>query len=155
MLNHHYEDILATQLAMNRETWAVLQQHGVTEESLVRLDFSYNAPRKDAAESLVALILEQTDYVARVDSSGSFLRLKWRVEGTTQPTTVSPEILDQWVTWMVAAGKERVCDFDGWGTPVGLTSRPTLHGIQRRWTTPLSINPMSPAWLRSERLKTI
>jgi len=118
MTDAHYEQLLATQLTMTRQTWAVLQQHGVTEQSQLRLDFSYNAPSKEAAESLVALIQDQTDYDVRVESSGSFLRRKWRVEGTTQPTAVSPEILDQWVVWMVTAGKERVCDFDGWGTPV-------------------------------------
>jgi hypothetical protein len=118
MTDAHYEQILATQLAMNRQTWAVLQQHGVTEQSQLRLDFSYNAPSKDAAEALVALLKDQTDYEVRVESSGSFLRRKWRVEGTTQKTAVSPQILDQWVDWMVTAGKERVCDFDGWGTPV-------------------------------------
>jgi hypothetical protein len=118
MTDEHYKQVLAKQLAMNRQTWAVLQQHGVTEQSQLRLDFSYNAPSKDAAQTLVALIREQTDYDVRAESSGSFLRHKWRVEGTTQKTAVSPEILDQWVTWMVTAGKERLCDFDGWGTPV-------------------------------------
>jgi hypothetical protein len=118
MTDAHFEQILATQLAMNPQTWAVLQEHGVTEQCQLRLDFSYNAPSKDAAEALVTLIQEQTDYDVRVETSGSFLRRKWRVEGTTQPTAISPEVLDQWVTWMVTAGKERVCDFDGWGTPV-------------------------------------
>jgi len=118
MTVEHYEQILATQLAMNRQTWAVLQQHGVTEQSRLRLDFSYNAPNRKAADAMAALIQEQTDYDVRVESSGSFLRREWRVEGATQKTAISPEILDQWVTWMVTAGKERACDFDGWGTPV-------------------------------------
>ncbi len=118
MTDAHYAKILAKQLAMNRQTWAVLQQHGVSEQSQLRLDFSYNAPSRENADAMVALIKEQTDYDVRVESSGSFLRRKWRVEGTTQKTAVSPEILDQWVTWMVTAGKERACDFDGWGTPV-------------------------------------
>lgn len=113
-----YEEILATQLAMNRQTWAALQKHGVTEESQLQLEFSYNAPSREAAEAMVALIQEQTDYDVRAESSGSFLRRKWRVEGTTQKTAASAEILDQWVTWMVTAGKERSCDFDGWGTAV-------------------------------------
>jgi hypothetical protein len=114
----NYEKILAMQLAMNRQTWAALQEHGVSEQTQLRLDFSYNAPSRQAAEAMVALIEDQTDYDVRVESSRSFLRRKWRVEGTTQKTAVSPEILDQWVTWMVTAGKERVCDFDGWGTAV-------------------------------------
>jgi len=118
MQDSHYEDILATQLAMNRQTWAALQKHGVTTESKLRLDFSYNAESRETAERLCALLREQTDYEVSVESSGSFLRRKWRVEGRTLETAVSPEVLDQWVTWMVTAGKERSCDFDGWGTSV-------------------------------------
>jgi hypothetical protein len=118
MSDSHYEKILADQLAMNRQTWSVLQSHGVTEKSQLRLDFCYIAPGRDAARALAALIQEQTDYDVRVESDGSILRRKWRVEGTTQETTVSLEILDEWVTWMVAAGKDHACDFDGWGTAV-------------------------------------
>ena len=39
----HYNAILAQQLVMNRKTWALLQQHGVTEQSQVRLDFSFES----------------------------------------------------------------------------------------------------------------
>ena len=81
---------------MNRQTWAALQKHGVTTESTLRLDFSYNAASREAAESLCALLREQTDYELSVESSGSFLGRNWRVEGRTQDTTVSREILDQW-----------------------------------------------------------
>jgi len=118
MQDAHYENILAKQLAMNRQTWAALQKHGVTAESKLRLDFSYNAAGQKAAEGLCTLLRKQTDYEVNVVGSGSFLRRKGRVEGRTQETAVSPEILDQWVTWMVSAGKERSCDFDGWGTSV-------------------------------------
>jgi hypothetical protein len=118
MPDAHYEKMLAKQLAMNVQTWAALQKHGVTEQSQLRLDFSYNAPSRDAAYALRALIQEQTDYDVRVESGRSFWRRKWRVEGTTQRTTISREILDQWVTWMVTAGTERACEFDGWGTSV-------------------------------------
>jgi hypothetical protein len=114
----HFDDVLKRQLQMNSQTWAALQAHGVTPESLVRLDFSYNAPGRDAAKALVALVRNQTDYDVQAKTSGSFLNRKWRVEGTTQSTVISLEILDQWVTWMVTAGKEQGCDFDGWGTSV-------------------------------------
>jgi hypothetical protein len=114
----HYENILQKQLAMNRQTWTALQEHGVTEESQLQLDFFFNAPSREGADRLCTLLQEQTDYEARVESHGSFLRRKWRVEGRTQNTAVSPAILDQWVTWMVSAGKEHSCDFDGWGTSV-------------------------------------
>ena len=50
--------------------------------------------------------------------SSGLLRKEWTVQGSTQPTTISPEILDQWVDWMVSAGFERGCEFDGWGAQV-------------------------------------
>jgi hypothetical protein len=117
-MDTHYEDILQKQLWMNRQTWAALQNHGVTEESQLRLDFSFNAPNRRVADRLCSLLKERTDYNVQVESDGSFLRRRWRVEGNTQHTTISPAILDQWVTWMVNVGKERACDFDGWGTSV-------------------------------------
>ena len=114
----HYDNILAHQLAMNRETWAALQAHGITEESPVCLDFTYRAPSRQAAQALEALLRKETDYTAAVESDGSLFRKTWTVVGSTQQTTISPEILDQWVLWMVTAGKEAGCDFDGWGTSV-------------------------------------
>ena len=110
-----YDEILARQLAMNRQTWAVLQQHGVNEQSQLRLDFHLSAASKEAAEGFVAWIQEQTDYEVRIESSGSFFRRKWQVEGKTQKTTVSLEFLNEWVTWFVESGKVYSCEFGGWG----------------------------------------
>ncbi len=118
MRDTRYDDILERQLTMNRQTWAALQKHGVTPDSQLRLDFSYNAPTREAADKLCALLRAQTDYEVTVESARSFLRRKWQIEGKTQNMAVSPEVLDQWVTQMVSAGKEHSCDFDGWGTSV-------------------------------------
>jgi hypothetical protein len=119
MDDSHYETLLSRQLVMNQQTWAVLQSHSVTEQTELRLDFSYNAPNRESAEILRAFLVEETDYEVRVESEGSLLHTNWRVEGSTQATNVSQEILDEWVTWMVIAGKEKGgCDFDGWGTSV-------------------------------------
>jgi hypothetical protein len=110
--------LLGEQLAMNEQTWRTLQSHGITTESEVRLDFAFRAPNQSAAESLKNLLEDQTDYSVAVQSGGSLLRRQWTVGGSTQPTKISPEILDQWVDWMVTAGLERDCEFDGWGTEV-------------------------------------
>jgi hypothetical protein len=91
----------------------------------VRLHSSLrNAPNREAADRLCTFLQEQTDYNVKVESDGSFLRRRCRVEGSTQNTAVSPAILNQWVTWMVSAGKERACDFNGWGN-IGLTGPAT------------------------------
>lgn len=112
-----FDDLLSQQLAMNQKTWETLQGHGIDEQTQLRLDFSYNAATHEAAKQLHAFLAEETGYDVRMDSDGSLWRKRWRVEGSTQETTVSQQILDEWVTWMVVAGKENgACDFDGWGT---------------------------------------
>jgi hypothetical protein len=115
-LNARYRTILAKQLALNEVAWRTLQSHGVTEETQLRLDFLYVAPDRRSAQSLQAVLTDQTDYDVQVESSGSLLTKRWSVVGTTRPTTVSAAILDQWVDWMVTAGLHQNCEFDGWGT---------------------------------------
>lgn len=93
---------------MNSQTWAALQQHGVTEATELRLDFAYDAPNAGAAEQLADFLRAETDYDMRTDSRA--------VTGSTQPTALSSAILDEWVEWMVLAGYENGrCKFDGWG----------------------------------------
>ena|SRR5689334_21310755 len=101
---------------MNEQTWRTLQGHGVTPDSERRLDFSFRAPSQAAAEGLKRLLEEQTDYSVSAQSTGSLFKRRWTVTGRTQPTKISPEILDQWVDWMVTAGLHSDCEFDGWGT---------------------------------------
>lgn len=116
-LSGRQHEVLAKQLLMNHQTWPILQQYGVTEDSDPRLDFLYRAPSERQADELARFLHRETDYDVWAESSGGgFLRKKsWVVTGTTRPTKISQEILDQWVTWMVAAGFENGCEFDGWG----------------------------------------
>ena len=112
---------LESQLSLNRQTWQGLQEHGVTEQSKLRLDFFYVAPGEQQAEALTEFLQRETDYdVAASSSGGGFLKKKaWAVNGATQETEVSLAILDQWVEWMVAAGEEHGgCEFDGWGAAI-------------------------------------
>src|SRR5215510_11047332 len=115
-LDARYQRILGKQLAMNEQMWRTLRGHGLTEAAELRLDFTYDAPDQASAESLKTVLEDQTDYDVIVRSAGGWLRRTWSVEGTTQPTTVSAERLDQWVDWMVTAGLHQNCEFDGWGT---------------------------------------
>jgi len=116
-LDTRYRRLLAKQLVMNQETWGRLRTHGVDETTQLRLDFSYVAADRASAESLNAVLSDQTDYDVKVQSTGTFTK-RWTVEGSTQPTAVSNAILDQWVDWMVTAGLHQNCEFDGWGTEV-------------------------------------
>ena len=117
-LDTRYRRLLAQQLAMNQETWRALQAHGVAEASELSLGFSYVAPSEASAEALKAVLEEQTDYTVAVEREGGPFRRRYSVVGATQPIQVSPEILDQWVDWMVTAGLHQGCEFDGWGATV-------------------------------------
>jgi hypothetical protein len=115
-LNARYRRILGKQLVMNGQTWALLQQRGVTEATELRLEFNYNAPDRQSAETLKLALEQETNYQVKVEATGGLFSRRWRVEGSTQPTTISAAILDQWVKWMVTAGLHQNCEFDGWGT---------------------------------------
>jgi len=112
--DEYEEDLLARQLTMTRAMWNSLVAHGVTESTQISLDFSYRASSYDRANDLQRFLVEEADYKVRVVA----VQERWRVSGTTQPTSVTLPMLEQWVDWMVAAGRQFDCCFDGWGTEV-------------------------------------
>jgi hypothetical protein len=114
------QEVLEAQLAMNRNSFSELQQHGVTELTELRLDFLYLAPDERSARALAAVLQDETEYEVDVEATGGGMLKKktWTVNGTTHPTVVSQEILDEWVAWMVMVGLENGCEFDGWGAQV-------------------------------------
>ena len=109
----HFRDLLARQVVMTEETWSVLVREGLTEETEVQLDFAYRATTKADADALASFLRAETNYDVSIAADGS----GFVIEGTTKRTTISPDILAQWVKWMVAAGyRYGRCEFDGWGT---------------------------------------
>lgn len=115
------QEVLARQLQMTPRTWEALVARGVTEETLLSLDFFYNATGEVEATALKTFIASETDYDVDVRSvkKGAFSRRSWSVSGNTKPTAVSLDILEQWVRWMVLAGfANGPCEFDGWGAQV-------------------------------------
>jgi hypothetical protein len=113
------EQVLEAQLAMNSDAWEQLRQHGVTEDTDLRLEFFYIAADEQAAQGLAAFLQAETEYEVTVGSStsGGLMRrtTEWKVSGVTHETNVNQEILDEWVAWMVVTGFENDCQFDGWG----------------------------------------
>lgn len=115
-----YESVLINQLAMTEQAWSELQRNGVTDTSIVKLDFFFKAPKEAAANRLVELLTNETDYILQPPrTEGYIFRKSWWVTGSTQPTQISKSILDGWVAWMIDAGRRSGdCLFDGWGAEV-------------------------------------
>lgn len=94
--------------------WKMLEGHGVTDQTPLRLCFIYLAPSEAQAARLVDFIA-QTDYDVDAREQAAGRKKQWVVAGATQPTAVDRETIDSWVQWMVAAGAaEGPCAFDGW-----------------------------------------
>ncbi len=105
------EEEIAAHQKRSRAAWEALEKHDVTEASDLKLDFFYDVPGADAAKELADFLRTETDYDVEFNEES--------VTGTTQPKTVNPSILDEWVEWMVLAGYENGrCKFDGWGADV-------------------------------------
>ena len=113
-----YDELLEQQLSRNREIWAGLREHGLGEGRELRLGFIYVAAGVAEADQLVAFLHEETDYEVSIrerPGEDDADDPDWVVIGTTQPTPVSLELIDDWCEWMIAAGAaEGPCAFDGW-----------------------------------------
>src|SRR5919197_1134356 len=105
------DDVISRQQAMNRQTWEQLKTHGVDEGTPLRLEFFYEAPSRSGADELAEFLRRERSYEVQAGPD--------MVTGWTQPMSVTLEVLDTWVEWMVRAGDERGrCEFDGWGAQV-------------------------------------
>jgi regulator of RNase E activity RraB len=116
-----HDRTLAEQRQMTAETWNVLRERGVDEQTALRLEFFYAAPDRESAELLATYLAREADYelATTADETEAAAAGAWLLRGRTRQTAVSLAILDQWVAWMVTAGAENGgCVFDGWGTSV-------------------------------------
>lgn len=111
-----YEQLLSHQLEMTPKTWKQLQSHGITDKTDIILDFLYYAPTQESAKACKAFF-DNYDIKIKPESVNNKDGL-WLVNGTSSPTRVDEEILLQWVDYMVAAGWDNNCIFDGWGATV-------------------------------------
>jgi nucleotide-binding universal stress UspA family protein len=109
--NWHPDEVIAREVARNKETWQALERLGVTAGSKLRLEFLYETGGEAGDRDLAEYLRRETDYDVEIEDGG--------VTGSTQPMRVDPKILDEWVAWMVLAGHDNGgCAFDGWTATV-------------------------------------
>jgi hypothetical protein len=112
-----YQRLLAKHLGSNEQVWLALQDLGISDKTVLQLHFQYFAASEECAQQLISFLRAETNYDVelRLDFSPEG---QWLIAGHTQKTTISKQILDHWVDWMVATGLARGCVFDGWGASV-------------------------------------
>jgi len=102
----HPGEVIAREIAQNKQTWDALARLGVREGTELALEFVYETAGL-AADRVLAEFLGGEGYEVEIEPGG--------VSGQTMPMPVSPAALDDWVARMVLAGHEHGgCAFDGW-----------------------------------------
>jgi regulator of RNase E activity RraB len=109
------------QKAMNRETWAALQQAGFVPGSALEVEVFFFASDESAARSLAG-VLNTKGWEANVSSSkakGLFnRRVEWAVTGVGAITAVQLDVLDAMVDELETFAAAHNCVFDGWGAQI-------------------------------------
>ncbi|BHH82365.1 hypothetical protein LA52FAK_06540 [Desulforhopalus sp. 52FAK] len=116
--NTEYEKLLKSQLSMTIKTWEQLQANGATEKSKLKLEFFFYCSSETSAKDCMQHFLEYEYKVEIKPENDNEKTSLWLLSGNTQPTEVNEKILLQWVDYMVTAGWNYGCYFDGWGAEI-------------------------------------
>jgi hypothetical protein len=105
---------LTRQVGMCSQTLDALRQHGVTNETQLRLEFFFytNTPQK--ASALAASLRGRGYSVEHGPSTGG--DRKFVVTGWTSKMRMDDATVAGWCETMCRLGFQHDCDFDGWGT---------------------------------------
>lgn len=108
-----YYEFVKERCVLEAETlWHHMQDSGITEDTVLALDFMHIAPNKDDADSLSAQLSE--NYTMKVSSA--YEEGYWYIEGTTRPEgiTINKEKLIAWVEFMTDVAHSYACVFSNW-----------------------------------------
>lgn len=109
-----YKKNLATQLNLSPQTVAQLREHGVTDNTKLKLEYFFYTDLPEKASTL-AKSLENLGYSVEYGESVNDKKIQI-ITGWTVPITMETGIVLEWTEHMCKLGYEYDCDFDGWGT---------------------------------------
>ncbi|QDL54896.1 hypothetical protein [Rhodoferax aquaticus] len=110
-MTYSFEEFRIGHLVRTAAVWTRLSELGTTEESLVNFDFSFSAPSKAAVEALKETL---STYPIEVQSRG-FLKKRYTVTGSTGAIAWNEAQLLKWVDYLIQAGQDANCKFEGCG----------------------------------------
>ena len=105
---------LARQTAMSPQTVAHLREHGVTDDTTLKLEFFFYTDTEAKAHAL-ATSLRELGYEVETGPSAGDDEL-FVVTGWTVPIKMDDRSVVEWTEKMCRLGYEHDCEFDGWGT---------------------------------------
>ncbi|MFI8605896.1 tetratricopeptide repeat protein [Cellulophaga baltica] len=107
-----FKENTKNQSEMNGQTLGLLSQHGVTEQSELKLDYSFYTNKNEKAEEL------NSELKAKQYETSDIVKEKkyWRIHGWTRKIKMDNNSIDNWTTEMCQLGYKHDCEFDGWGT---------------------------------------
>jgi phage tail tube protein FII len=110
----NFEKNLSKQLLMSPQTVKQLQNYGVTDATILKLEFFFYTNTKEKADSLETA-LRNRNYEVRSGLAAKDKKV-FIVTGWTTKLPMDTDSVVQWTEDMCRTGFEYDCNFDGWGT---------------------------------------
>ena len=111
---HSLENDIERQLKMTPETLEQLREHGVTDDTKLKLEFFFYSDNEDSAKQLTTALrgldYEADLYVPKKDGD------KFIITGWTTKMNMDDKTVLHWTVDMVKISYDYGADFDGWGT---------------------------------------
>lgn len=112
-----FEEFRMEHLVRTAQVWKRLLELGADENSELNFDFSFTAKRSQDAETLSNLLC---DYSIKTSTEGVF-RKTYTMSGDSGRITWTEGQLLKWVDYLIAAGRETNCEFEGCGAAATLS----------------------------------
>ncbi len=102
------------QLEMAPQTLDVLRQHGVNNDSMLRLEFFFYTNNREKASKLsdnFTSLGYSSDFAVSASNAKEFL-----INGWSTPIRMDERTVLDWTASMCDHAADQDCEFDGWGT---------------------------------------
>lgn len=109
-----FDENLERQTAMSRQTIEQLRKYGVSDSTVLRLEFFFYTNAEEKAYALAGALKKLNYEVKLGRSAGDSLLIL--ITGWTVPLKMDERSVEAWTEQMARLGYKHDCEFDGWGT---------------------------------------
>jgi hypothetical protein len=119
--SEYYQRICARRISESQQLLAAMREDGVTDESILFLDFRHFSSEKASAENLGGQLAENYEIKITHDADTNY----WFVDGATRPDGVAISMCkgNEWVSFMADVAQSHGCVFSTWCLTDGQNDR--------------------------------